>query len=296
MKQTKIATTPRHVECTMAEYHARPELSNSQCGDYIKRGPLYFYGTHVAKPPLFVREEKAAFAFGTATHQLFSSPGRIDEVAIEIPEEVLTKGTRAKNGNKWKAWKADHPERIYLKAEEMRAARIMVRRVYDHPVASKLFSSAVHLEHTLVWEDGETGLGLRARPDLLSGFRGATIPSDFKTSRALSPREFARDAKKFGYHRQGAWYSEPLHLMGYEVPAFYFIAVDKSPAHECRVYELDGEDLAIGLEEIRRARGEIAERYGRTEELGEAAWRSELDMDAAVISLPKWDDNDWRLA
>ena len=294
MSQITIATTPRHIECTMAEYHARAELSNSQCGDYIKRGPLFFYGTHVAKPPLFPREEKAAFAFGTATHQLFSSPGRIDEVAIEIPEKVLS-ASGSKAGKPWKKWVAEHEGLIHLKANEMAAAKMMVRRVYDHPVANRLFSSALHLEHTIIWVDKKTGLGLRARLDLISGYHGSMIPSDFKTSRALSPHEFARDAKKFGYHRQGAWYSEPLRLMSYEVPAFYFIAVDKSPAHECRVYELQGEDWALGLEEIRRARGEIAERFGRTEELGEAAWRSELDREAAVISLPQWDDNDWRI-
>ena len=266
----------------------------SQCGDYIKRGPLYFYGMHVAKPPLYPREEKSVFAFGTAAHQLFSSPGRIDEVAIVIPEEKLTKA-RAKHGNAYKEWTAEHPGLIYLKAEEMAAARMMVRRVYDHPIANKLFSSAIHLEHTLIWTDKETGLGLRARPDLVAGFKGAMIPSDFKTSRALSPREFARDAKKFGYHRQGAWYSEPLRLMGYDVPAFYFITSDKSPANECRVYDLEDEDYALGLEEIRRARGELAERFGRTEELGEDAWRSELDLTAVTISLPTWNDNDWRI-
>jgi hypothetical protein len=278
----------------MAEYHARPELSNSQVGDYIKRGPLFFYGTHVAKPPLFPHEENAVFAFGTATHQLFSSPGRVDEVAVEIPEDVLsTRG--AKEGNKWKEWAAEHVGLIHLKAKEMAAARMMVRRVYEHSIANRLFSSALHFEHTMVWTDAETGLGLRARPDLLSGYKGAMIASDFKTSRALSPREFARDARKFGYHRQDAWYSEPLRLQGYDVPAFYFITSDKSPAHECRVYDLEDEDRVLGLEEIRRARGELAERLGKTKELGEDAWRSELDKTAATISLPQWNDDDWRI-
>ncbi len=291
---TEAPAKPRHVECTMAEYHARSELSNSQCGDYIKHGPLYFYGMHVAKPPLYVPQEKSVFAFGTATHQLFSSPGSIGDVAIVIPEDKLTKA-RAKNGNAYKEWTAEHPGLIYLKAEEMRAARTMVRRVHEHPVANLLFSSALHYEHTLIWADDETGLALRTRLDLSSGFKGAMIPSDFKTTRAISPREFARDAKKFGYHRQGAWYSEPLKLQGYEVPTFYFITSDKSPANECRVYDLEDEDYALGLEEIRRARGELAERFGRTEELGEDAWRSELDLTAVTISLPTWNDNDWRI-
>jgi hypothetical protein len=291
---TEAPTKPRHIECTMADYHARAELSNSQCGDYIKHGPLYFYGMHVAKPPLYARQEKAVFAFGTATHQLFSSPGSIGDVAIVIPEEKLSKA-RAKHGKAYKEWTEEHPGLIYLKAEEMHTARIMVRRVHEHPVASKLFSSALHHEHTLIWTDNETGLALRTRPDLASGFKGAMILSDFKTTRALSPREFARDAKKFGYHRQGAWYSEPVKLQGYEVRAFYFITSDKSPANECRVYDLDDEDYALGLEEIRRARGEIVERLGKTEALGEDAWRSDLDRIAVTISLPKWDNDDWRI-
>lgn len=292
MNHSEAPTTPRHIECTMGEYHALDELSNSQCGDYIKHGPLYFYGMYVAEPPLYPCKEKSVFAFGTATHQLFSSPGRISEVAIEIPDKVLSK-RRAKEGGNWEAWKADHSELIHLKAEEMQAARMMVRRVYKHPIANKLFSSALHLEHTLVWTDKETGMGLRARLDLLSGLKGAMIPNDFKTTRALSPREFARDAKKFGYHRQGAWYSEPVMLQGYDVPRFYFITSDKSPAHECRVYKLEDHDYALGLEEIRRARGEIVERLGKTDALGEEAWWSELDRTARTISLPTWDDDEW---
>ncbi len=286
-------TKPRHIQsCTMEEYHARPnEWSSSQIGDYISRGPLYFFGSHVADPPLYPREEKAVYAFGTATHALFGSPGAIDEVAIEIPSEVLSKNG-AKAGNTWKEWRDENSNLIHLKADEMRAARIMVRRVYEHPIASGLFASAVHFEHTLVWKDDATGLGLRARPDIISGWQGAMLPSDFKTTRALTPREFARDARKFGYHRQAAWYSEPLLLLGYDVPGFYFIAVDKSPAHECRVYEMDPADIQAGHDEIRRAREEIAERLSRDDSDQESAWTGPLDRQCVVISLPQWKD-DW---
>lgn len=286
MNQITEAAPPRHIDCTMAEYHARSELSNSQCAAYVdpKRGPLYFYGVHIATPPLVTPEKTAALEFGTATHQLFSSPGRIDEVAIEIPEEVLTKAG-AKNGNNWHQWKADHPGLVHLKAEEMQRARAMVRRVHEHPVASRLFSTAIHLEHTLVWTDAETGLGLRARLDLFSGLGGEAIPSDFKTTRAKTPREFAWDAKKFGYHRQAAWYSEPLERLGYDVPGFFFITSDTSGYNACRVYELDPADIALGMEEIRRARREIAGRMESTDVSGEDAWRSELDRMAKRISL-----------
>ena len=295
------ATKPRvrHVDCTMQEYHQRKEWSNSQIGDYIKRGPLYFYGAHVANPPLYPQEDKAVYAFGTATHQLFNSPGSISEVAIEIPVDTF----RTKAGNPpvnplltsdCKKWKKDHPDKIHLTPAEMRAARIMVRRVYEHDIGSKLFASAMHFEHTLIWTDDETGLDLRARLDLISGWRGAVIPSDFKTTRALSPREFARDARKFGYHRQAAWYSEPLRLQNYEVPGFYFITSDKSPAHECRVYDLEQSDIEAGYEEIRRARGEIVERLGRDDADQESAWTGKLDRQAMTISLPTWTD-DWNI-
>jgi hypothetical protein len=278
----------------MEEYHQRDEFSNSQISDYISRGPLYFYGAHVARPKLYPHEQKQVWEFGTAAHQLFSAPGRISEVAIEIPESVLNKDGH-KKGQTWIDWSQEHSNLIQLKPAEMSAARTMVRRVYEHPIASKIFSSALHYEHTLIWEDHETGLGLRARPDIVSGWRGCIIPSDFKTSRALTPREFARDARKYGYHRQAAWYSEPLELQGYRILGFYFVTVDKSPAHECRVYEIDPADMEIGRREIQQARREIAERLQRDDNDQETAWRSELDQKAVVISLPHWND-DWSVA
>lgn len=290
-------SAPRHIDCTMAEYHARSEISNSQVSDWINRGSLYYYGAHVSGPPLYPHENKRAWAFGTATHQLFSAPGSIKEVAVEIPMGTFrtAAGGEPKSPlqtKDYKNWKLNNPDRIHLTPAEMYAARIMVRRVYKHDVASKLFASALHYEHTLVWTDGETGLDLRARPDLVSGWHGAIIPSDFKTTKAITPREFARDARKYGYHRQAAWYSEPLRLQGYEIPGFYFITSDKSPAHQCRVYELDPADIEAGHQEIQKARREIAKRLDRDDADQESAWTSKLDREALVISLPTQND-DW---
>ena len=281
---------PRHIPCTIEAYHQRPEWSNSQIGDLVNpdRGPLYFHGAHFCNPPLWTRDAKAHFDLGTIVHTILTSPGTIADVAIEIPEDVLSK-SGSKAGAAYRAWEAEHPGRIHIKAQQMAEARRMVANVYNHPKASRLLDAAMHYEHSLVWQDEATGLDLRSRADIVSGFHGSVVVVDLKSTRAMNPREFTWDIRKYGYHRQAAFYSRAWRLLGYDVAGFVFIAVSKTLPYSCRVYSLDTDAIDEGDREIDEALRDLAKRianHGDRPKTDTTAWLSPLDLEATTISLP----------
>jgi len=107
-----ISTTPQHVPCTMDEYHARPEWSNSQF-DVLAEDPLLFHARFLART--VPHESKACWDFGTTVHGLLSSPGSIDEIAVEIPSEVLNSQGH-KKGKAWTEWRDEHECDAYVLA------------------------------------------------------------------------------------------------------------------------------------------------------------------------------------
>lgn len=278
MTEPKPQRTARHIECTLEEYHARSEWSRSQAED-LRASPPLFHGRHISG--LYPRKEGPALDTGTVGHHILTSPASVDEIVAVIPPDVLNSQGHRK-GAAWKEWSEAHPDRIQMKADEMEAIRHMVRNVYAHPRATMLLANAMHYEFTVLYEDPETGLPLRARPDLISGFYSRVIVVDFKTTRALTPREFASEAVKWGYHRQEAWYREGVERFGYDIAAFLFVTVDKSPAHECRVYELSSSALQLGREENQSIRRDLAHRLETDD------WTDPYGKEILTIDLPAW--------
>lgn len=274
----------RHIECELEKYHARPEWSHSQEEDAIGdegSWPL-FYGRHVANPAEFPRKASKALDAGTVAHTILTSPGSMDDVVAIIPGDVLNKDGHRK-GAPWKEWSEENAGKIQMKAEEFEPVRVMVRNVYAHPRGRWLMEHILHTEFTLLWKDAETGVELRARPDLLVEFHGRVFVVDFKTTRCRTPRKFIGAAGELGYHRQIAWYQEPVELFGYEVVRQgIFLTVDKSPAHECRVYELPERAVELGHRENVAFRRELARR------MAEDDWTDPLAQEAIEIDLPQW--------
>jgi hypothetical protein len=286
------AAKARHIQCTLDQYHARDEWSHSQLNDAAKEDgswPL-FYGRHVADPPLYPREQSKALDVGTVGHAALTSPGSIDDVVMIIPPDVLNKDGHRKGGA-WKDWSEENAGIIQMKEAEFEPVRRMVRSVYAHPRGAWLMQHALHYEFSLVWQDAETGLGLSARPDLLAEWRGRILVVDFKTTRCRTPRAFVQAAAELGYHRQAAWYMEAVELFGYDVsPSFVFLTVDKSPAHECRIYELPEHAVELGRRENAANRRDLARR------LAENDWTDPLSQEAIEVDLPRWVYDNERIA
>lgn len=275
-------------ECSLADYHAMADSwSHSQIEVLIESPPL-FHGRFISR--IFPREGSEALDVGTICHQALTDPGGLDSVLAIIPDAVLN-GDGHRKGNAWKDWTTANAEKIQMKRSEADPIFHMVQNVCYDPRASLLLDAPGPFEGGIRWLDDPTGLTLRARPDKVSYLYGEPIVVDIKTTRATTPRRFAADCFAFGYHRQAAWYAEGLRELGEDPVAFVFIVVDKTPAHECTVYELDPKAIELGHQQNRVAIDELARRL----ETGD--WDSRQRGKTLLLDLPTYAyrDDPWEV-
>jgi hypothetical protein len=102
--------------------------------------------------------------------------------------------------------------------------------------------------------------------------------ADIKTASRISPTLFGRDAYRFGYHFQAAFYMDGARLVHDEtIDQFYIIAVEKEPPFLVKIYEVEQADLDLG----RSQRDWILSKVAEAEKTGQ--WPG---YDAKVSPLP----------
>lgn len=264
----------KHVECTAEQYHKRREWSRSQIR-VLLQSPTLFHGRFIAG--VFEEQRTAAKDIGIITHECLINPHGFDDVCAIIPPEVLNAHGHRK-GKPYTDWKREHAGLIDLKSDEAFPVFCMTRNVREHPKARYLLETATDREYTIVWTDPETHLKLRARPDMICRDGNHVILVDIKTTSAVTPYEFYQHTLRYGYHQQAAWYWEATEAMGWQVNAFMFVSVDKSPAFECNVFELQKDLLNQGRAEVAAARRDLKERL-RTKNWRSPTWGKVLPLD-----------------
>jgi hypothetical protein len=105
------------------------------------------------------------------------------------------------------------------------------------------------IECTMAWQDPETGVWLRARPDLIPTDSGDFV--DLKTSESVTYDHLVYAIGEYGYHQQGALIWEVCELLGMPFDGFALIFVEKKSPYCVRVIELPDEDLARGRQQNR---------------------------------------------
>jgi hypothetical protein len=259
------------------EYHADP----------VPGGSLSSSGARRLLPPscpaIFRYEQdhpvrKDVFDFGSAAHKLVLGAGPV--IVVVDAEDWRTRAAKERREDI-----RDAGAIPLLRAEhaQVQAMALAIRR---HPIASVLFdpSGNGRPEQSLFWQDPETGVWCRARPDWLPDTyadRRLIIP-DYKTTVSASPEHITKAVGNLGYHQQDAWYTDGARALGLDDdPAFIFVFQEKTPPYLVTVVQLDEDARRAG-----RARNRLAiERYRDCTESG--IWPGHSD-EIEFITLPAW--------
>ena len=246
-----------------AEYHADPAISASHL--HAVAASPYHYWKRYLDPDRRTVEPTAAMRLGSLVH-----------CAVLEPDELLQRygvcGPRNTKAGKEQA-AAMAAEGIEAVSEtDMVTALSMSDAVRQHPAAAALLTTG-KAEQSFWWDDQQTGLRCKCRPDWMSG----SVLVDLKTTTDASPAAFARSVATFRYHVQASHYLAGLH--GAE--RFVFIAVEKTAPYAVAVYELDAAAMAAGDELRQRDMRIIADCQATTE------WPGYGD-DCQTLSLPSW--------
>ena len=163
-----------------------------------------------------------------------------------------------RNGTKARiAWDQDNPQAIPLSPkiwDEVHAQKEAFYKNASNTIRNLLEGGTAEI--SIFWQDPQTGLSCKARPDYL---RPDDIIVDLKTTQAGDPNGFRHEIYKYKYYWQAAFYLRGLTCAYKEAGSnrkakrFIFVTVEKTPPYEVGAYEIDQEFIGRGQAEIDQA-------------------------------------------
>ena len=224
-------------------YHRLPGLSASGAKLLVPPSCPAKYKANRDNPP----PSNAVFDLGKAVHKLVLGEGEPLQI-IDAKDWRSKTASEARN----EAYAAGV---IPILVGDFAQIKAMSDAVLAHPVAGKLIDDSVgEAEVSLLADDPDTGLRIKARPDWSTERDGRLWLVDLKTTQTAEPRAFARKAADYRYHLQAAWYVQVAALLNLDpCAAFVFVAVEKEPPYLVSVTEWDGEAMTEGARLMREA-------------------------------------------
>ncbi|EAU4311107.1 exonuclease VIII [Salmonella enterica subsp. enterica] len=252
-------------------YHAGPGVSKSQLDDIADTPAIYLWRKNA---PVDTEKTKSLDT-GTAFHCRVLEPEEFSKRFI-IAQEFNRRTSAGKEEEKTFLEECARTGRTVLTAEEGQKIELMYQSVMALPLGQWLVESAGYAESSVYWEDPETGILCRCRPDKI-------IPEfhwimDVKTTADI--QRFRTAYYDYRYHVQDAFYSDGYRAQFGEIPTFVFLVA--STTAECGRYPVEifmmGEDAKLaGQREYRRNLQTLAECLNNDE------WPA-----IKTLSLPRW--------
>ncbi|EIH4500600.1 exodeoxyribonuclease VIII [Escherichia coli] len=252
-------------------YHAGPGVSKSQLDDIADTPALYLWRKNA---PVDTTKTKT-LDLGTAFHCRVLEPEEFSNRFIVAPE--FNRRTNAgKEEEKAFLMECASTGKTVITAEEGRKIELMYQRVMALPLGQWLVESAGHAESSIYWEDPETEILCRCRPDKI-------IPEfhwimDVKTTADI--QRFKTAYYDYRYHVQDAFYSDGYEAQFGVLPTFVFLVA--STTVECGRYPVEifmmGEEAKLaGQQEYHRNLRTLADCLNTDE------WPA-----IKTLSLPRW--------
>lgn len=278
----QLIDKPGVYQIPIEQYHQTeicnsPSISSSGL-KAITHCPAKFWQNSHLNPKRTCKKDTRAFSFGRAAHDLILDGARWPELYYVMPAGY--------DGRK-KEWfpardemnEAEKSGKTILKHDEYVDVKGMADAIAKHPI-HKAFGKG-KAEQTIVWNDEETGVWLRVRPDFLPD--DTRFVPDFKTTNSAHPDDFQRDVASYGYHQQAALYLEGIAAIFGENEGrqFYFIAQEKEPPYIIQPFALDVESVEWGKRLNRKAIRTFAKC------LETNIWPG-YSPDFVTVGLPRW--------
>lgn len=224
------------------QYHALP---------YVSSSVLKKFRVNPASALLSV-EQTPAMVLGSASH-VYSLEG--DEAFLSgfaVAPSGIDK--RTKDGkDKWAKFESSNTGKSLLTPDQFTDVVGIDKSLRSHPLASILLKRGTP-ELTLIWDDPETGLRMKARIDL-DPQRGALI--DYKTCADVA--KFDRQIVALNYSIQAAHYSNGAMECGIDHDTFIFVAAQTSEPYPVRCGFLSPDYMTWAKDETRRLYRLVAE-------------------------------------
>lgn len=256
-----------HRGLSMADYLAIPAMSASRL-EAIRRSPRWY--RHQLTQP---QKSTDALERGTALHLLVLEPALYESrfVIAEPCAVLLGKSSKRAGepcgnpglfqlrgigwacGTHVKGYGSEiesDPNVQTISSEIDAQVRGMAAAIAEHPRARTLFEGRGDFEATIVFEDPETGVPCKIRPDRLVERAGMYVA--LKSTRDATEFAFPADAERRGYFRGMALYRRGLRAIGWPYSTTALLAVESEAPFDPVPYLVPEEDLDSADREVTR--------------------------------------------
>jgi hypothetical protein len=275
------------------DYHRNPHLlpdfslSASGAKTILSRSLYHFWADSPMNPNRPEDSDKPHFVEGRAAHDLLLLPDQWASLYHVTPAGFSRSATR-----RWaeEIEVVEHAERrgkSILSHSQHQKVLAMADAIGLQSVARNALSNG-EAEVTIVWQDKETGVWLRCRPDWLPHpvIQGADVrvvtDLKFMAPEYCSPAGFSSAIDRFGYHLAAAFYFEGIkHAYGKEPTHWLHLVVEKEFPYSVSLYPLPAADIERGKHQMRMAVTRFAEA------LSADKWPSYAD-EPTEVGLPGW--------
>lgn len=250
----RIAAPGIYANIPLADYHRGdicdgPSLSSSSLRKLWAYSPAHFWDSSPLNPQSAARRDSEDFVLGRATHHLICGEVGFSRLFAIRPEKMpdpKTGNLTDWNGHRtvckdWLKLQARAGKSV-LTAANVEAIRGMALAIGKHPFARDALNGLI--ERSIFWKDKETGVWLKARPDVIPNASGDFC--DLKTTSSVLYPDLQSSLFNYGYHQQGALVLEGALACGLDISSFSLIWVEKERPHCVDVQPIDDEDIVRG--------------------------------------------------
>jgi hypothetical protein len=267
-----------HSDCCVG-----PSISSTGLRTIFNDSPAHYWDTSYLNPNRAPQKDSAAFILGRAVHHVCLKEPDFDRYFITRPAQL--------NGKDWNGNRTDCREWMemagaqgltVLTPDQIEAIEGMRLGLEANPlVAAGALEGLV--EHSMLWQDDETGIWLKARPDVIP-----TASADFadvKSAVDVSDDGIEKAIGDYGIHMQAALVGMGCRaLMGCEMQSFSLVFAEKARPHVARVKTLKPADISLGEQQIRLA----LKLFIHCRETGEWPGPGGIQSDAEYVEIKPW--------
>lgn len=240
----KISESGAYADMTMEQYHGDccvgPSVSSTVLRLVETRSMRHAWLASHLNPDRKQSSAKSHFRLGSALHSM-AFEGGLDKrwFAISPHDKFLS--------NEAKRWRdvQVNAGKTVIKKDEVKVLEDMLEALLEEPaIMAGLFDEKGAIETTLIHRDEETGLYIKARPDVVPV---NTILTDLKSTEDARRRSIEYATLDYGYHQQLALAAEVIEkVVGVVVDTFSLVMIEKEPPHTVTIVEIDPDLIAWG--------------------------------------------------
>jgi hypothetical protein len=221
------------------------------------------------------RKETPAMFMGTAVHSRLLEPDLFAADYVVAP-------TTDKRTKEYKEFELANGDKKIITPDQKVMIEGIGRSVDAHNSAATLLQGGLP-EHTIIWQDSESGIWLKIRPDCLCVNFDTGVCLDVKKTVDASASAFAKACVNYDYDLQVAVYLEGLRQVFKRDFDFLFLACEQEAPYGCALYGAPDDMIQRGARRFRQALNLL--KACREE----SAWPSYQPLgDCEILSWPRW--------